>query len=187
MRNSKKSNKLILTIIAITCIVTIIVVVLNSGSETHISKKDKSSSINILDCTIVSPVEPFFHYDSELYSEHRVKAEFTNDFFDGFNYIYTGIYQSSEVAEEALSWLHADYNKYIAKTGVYQEDLYPTFSAMNSKAVINLFLPKKYLNTGTSTFVFLNNNEFNNLDNTSIQDMHRIYEEKGFTCNITNN
>lgn len=174
-------------IVIIGAFVLAIFAILFNNSETHISTKNEQNTINILDCTTISPTKPFFKHNLEIKSEHRVKIEYINDSFSGLNFTYTGTYQSPETASEALSWLHADYNIYVAKTGVYQEDLFPTFSTIGSENVINLYLPKKYLNSGTAKFVFIDNDEFNSINNTSIQKMRELYENKGFTCNVTNN
>ena len=172
--------------IAILFASALIIIILTSSKETNVSIKKDQSTLDILDCVSSSPEDPFFTHSTEIDAEHRVKTKYQNETFDGFNFTYTGTYQSTEAAEEALSWMHADYNKYIAGVDIYQEDLYPTFSAMDSKAIINLSLPKKYLNSGTAKFVFIDNEEFINLGNMTIQDLQKLYESKGFSCKTTN-
>lgn len=188
MTEQKNTGKIIiaLTVVVVGALLVLALIILFGSSETRISTKSPEGTISVLDCKSYSPSDPFFDRETEIRAEHRVKAKYSNEVFDGFDYTYTGTYNSADAAEEAISWLHADYNKYMSETGVNQEDLSPTFSAIKSDAVINIYLPTQYLNSGTAKLIFIGSNEFAGLKNKTIDEMKKLYEGKDFSCTITN-
>lgn len=187
--NSKKNRKiaLALIIVAIVTMIAVLIMMLFGTSETHVSEENRHDIINVLDCETMASTNQILTSDTAIKTNHRVKLEFLGDYFDKANYTYTATYRSDEEAKTALPLLHADYNIYMGKTGVYQEDFYPTFSVINSQVIINLFMPEKLLNSSTVRFIFLNDEELNGLKKSTIKEMQEIYEDKNFACKVTNN
>lgn len=188
MKKIRKKVLAVFTIVFIFVMIVALAIFLMKGSETLITTEDKYETISVLDCNAMSPtVDPLFISSTASNADHHVKLEFRGKSFDKASYIYTGKYQSNEEAEDALSLLHADYNIYMGSTGIYQEDLYPTFSTIGSENVINLFIPKKFLNTSTARLIFLDSEELDDLNNSTIEHMQETYEKKNFSCKVINN
>lgn len=194
MDRIKKSKRIkaILSVIGLFSVATstILLGILFFGtSETHTSTKNEYPTLTVLDCESPSPVDPFFATYNAITTSHRVKIEFRSSFFDKASFTYTATYNSDAEASTASSLLHADYNIYMgSKTGIYQEDLFPTFSIIGPKNIINLYISEKYLDSGTARLIFLDEEELNGLMSSSTPEvMQNIYEQKGFSCKITNN
>ena len=167
------------------CILVLAVVILNGGSESRTSINVNTNSIGILDCKSENPTGRFFSYESEKKSMHEVKIAFDDDGINKLSYTYTGNFSSNEEVVEALSSMHADYNKYMGTKDTYQEDLTPTFSPINLEAIINLYINEKTFNYDTARFVFLTDEEYAGIKTMSTKSIEKLYSGKGFSCKFS--
>lgn len=169
-------------LILIIAIVVILLLTLTGNSASYTSDVIKENSISILDCKSENPNEKFFSHNAESAVIHEIKITFDDNTIDKLTYTYTGRYATNSEAKDALSWMQGDYNKYMGTTSVYQEDLTPTFSAIGTEAIINLYFNANTFNSETARFVFLDDGEYTAAINMSAKNIEKIYREKGFSC-----
>lgn len=165
-------------------VIAVSIIILLQPKETHISSGTEKSSIEVLDCVSSVQNEPFFVSDKAIDSNHEVKITFNNNKPDKYNYTYIGKFDSNKIAEEELSWLHGDYNNYMGKIDIYQEDLSPSFTVLDNDVIINLYLDNKTLAVDTARFLFLTSEQFVNIKKMPITEVAKIYKNRSFNCVI---
>ena len=174
-----------LFLILIAGIVVVAFLVFAGRGEVRTSESEQADNTSILVCKASDPANKFFSYKTENSAVHEVKIIFDNGDLDKINYNYTARYATNDEVETALSWMHADYNNYMGTISVYQEDLTPTFSAVGTEAIINLYFGGKTLNSETARFVFLTSDEYAKIKNMSTKSIEKMYRGKGFSCNFS--
>lgn len=186
---NKTKNKKIWSTVATGIVVLAVLVALVAvfwdffkSKETHISNKTTDIKVGVLNCEAGQPVDPFFASNTVLNSDHELKVIYGGGGIEKINYIYNGEYASNDAADKAGSQLHADYNIYMSKDA---ESLYPTFSVVENKLKISLYVEYRKLNTKNATLFFMNADEYQDLGDYSIDDLKSLYENKGFSCEIS--
>lgn len=164
--------------------VIILVVILLHGNNVYILNDNKTTATKSLHCDAESVPQPFFNYVG-VDTRHDVKYIFdSEENVDKVSYTYKNVFASNEIATHAEAKLHTDYNLYMGKTDVYQEDLSPTFVINNNKLTINLFMDRNTFTQDTAIFVFLTREDFENIYKYKIYDVKKMYENKNFSCII---
>ena len=183
---NKKTIKIAETcgIVAIFTLAALGVIMLLQPKETRSTTTSTQAELKVLDCKSSSPTNPFFASDVATSPLHEVKLQYKNDNLDRVNYTYTAKFESQKIAENVLSLLHANYNIFMGKTSIYQEDLTPTFSNIDTEDIINLYIELQNLTVDTAKFIFLENEEYLKLNKLSIDEVKKIYEKKSFICEI---
>ncbi|MBR2795879.1 hypothetical protein IKE13_02425 [Candidatus Saccharibacteria bacterium] len=171
--------------VAIVLVVVFLLLNIFMPKEVYISDNNEPETIGSLYCKSSSPGGVFFNSDKVKSAEHEIKITMLDDKVDKMNYTYTGIFESREETEKELSKMHADYNIYMSGTNIYQEDLYPTFSNLETKGVINLYIQNNTLNSATAKLMFLSNDEYSQFDKYDLEMLEKVYNDKGFVCVIT--
>lgn len=173
-------------VVAVCVLMIIFGVVLAQPKEIRISEKNDNEATTVLDCkSSVATLDAFFVSDVADDFMHEVKLIFDDDDnFSTINYTYSGVFNSEEDAGTALSLMHADYNIYMGKTNIYQEDLYPTFSVLGARGIVNLFIERNDLTVDTAKFIFLDSEQYEEVDEMTIDEVKMLYESKGFVCKI---
>lgn len=168
-------------------IVAIIIILLNifTPKDSHITSEDSLQSIEAVHCKTENLASPFFETNGAKNVEHEVKITLMNDKVDKMSYTYIGLFESKDETEKALSALHAKYNIYMDTTDIYHEDLYPTFSNLGTKGIINLYIQDKTFNLDTAKLILLSDYEYEQFSGYNIETLAKIYENKGFVCEIT--
>jgi len=184
-RTDHKTIAVVFVIIAVCVAVVAFLLFVLNGRETRNSDGDTNILIGVLTCDSSSPTDVFFKGSGEVSPNHKVKVTFRGGKYDIFDYTYSARYDGSDRVQSALSTLKAKYNKYMVSVGMHQDNLSPTFSNMGSELIINLYIERKNLTQGTGKLVFLNEQNFVDIDRYSVEDFKRMYSSKGFACQYT--
>lgn len=192
MSEEKKSNKKsVYGIIGVFCIVLAIVLaivfILSDHHETRTTVNKDEEDMTSMDCNtneLSENVEPFFDYGDPVTTAHEIKTVFRNDKLDVVTYKYNGTYDSEKLAEEEMSSMHAQYNKYLGEHGIDQSVANPNFSRNNETVNIALYLEKDKLDHYTAEIFFISDDEFATAKDFSKKTMKELYESKGFSCTV---
>ena len=152
------------------------------SEETYISAETSGIRVGALNCKTSQPSDSFFVSNTALNNDHELKVTYSGERIGRINYIYNGEYDSNDTADTAGSLLHADYNIYMGENA---ESLYPTFSVVENKLKISLYTEYQKLNAKNAKLFFMNADEYHESSNYSIHDLKKIYESKGFSCEIS--
>lgn len=164
--------------------VAAILCLLFSSKETKISDNDGNSSISVLDCKVSDPtVESFFESKDAINNEHEIKITYRGDEVDKISYTYVADFASEKDADEANATLHAKYNKYMAQYSLEPAKLGPTFTVVNSSFKVNLFADTSKINFAVAGLFFLDTGDIELLEGGKIEDLRKVYFQKGFNCN----
>lgn len=153
-----------------------------TGSEKTIKENNNVTKIDYLYCQGDNLEDAFFKDSSQLLAKHEIKYTFSDGKPDKISYTYTGTFDSSDSAKATMSFLHADYNNYMGKAGIYQESLYPSWNVVESDAVINLFIDNDQYNVATAKFLFMSEEEYTKQKIDNIARLESFYRTKGFSC-----
>lgn len=185
-----KKKKDIFVIIAsiLVCLIVIgivIIALIMGGNETHTTEDYVGEKSEILHCTSSSPKDGFFAISQDAnIVEHELKFMFNKMGIYNAAYSYNATYSSEKIAKKALSKMHWNYDDYMGKTSIYQENLTPVFNNYNNDARISLFFDKKYLVSEVSDLLFLKKEEFEKAMKYSIDELSEFYKNKNFSCKI---
>lgn len=187
--DKKRSTKIIGAIVIIIAMIIVALLFLLFGSyrETRTSQETITSAVAALDCKSTQPLQNVFSYKSNDSATHELKITFDNERIDKINYIYTGRFTDASATENALAEMHAKYNTYMGTTEIYHEDLTPVFTVDGTEGRINLFIERKKFTAGTAKLVFLDDDEYAKMKKAGIEDVKKLYENKGFRCVSYNN
>ncbi len=187
MSEKEKNNSAIVRILAIIVLVGLIIMVawiLSNGKETRETTEVGQGDYNALTCTSSTVENAFFASSDAQRFSHEVKVLFYGESLKELSYRYDGTFSSNSVAENVEAWMHADYNMYMGKNGVYQESLNPVFSVNKSKLIVSLYAEAKKFNLAVAKLFFVDEENFAKLDSYKANDYKKMYEEKGFSCEI---
>lgn len=188
--SKRKSQQIAIgfVLFSLIAIIVVLIIVFTGGTSkgSYTSSDNNTISVDSLVCSSSTPQSPFFKPQGASNPKHELKIILKNDHAEKVNYSYTGRFSSNQAAEDELSILHANYNKYMGGINIYQEDLYPTFSAIDNDGHINLYLDRSTLTADTAIFAFLSSAEYAGLENYSADKLTEIYTKKGFSCQINN-
>lgn len=186
-KEKKNRNPLFSKIIFLVLIAVVVYIVwlLSNGSYIYYSNPQSDGDSNsVIVCDGNSIDNAFFSYQGEISPVHRLKFLFSNDHFSEAYYSYDAYFNSREISEQASSWMHGKYNIYMRDVvGLYQEKLSPTFSVIDTRVLIRLYIAQGLLNSGTADFIFLDEGELVNIDAYKPDDFMTLYQRKGFSCN----
>lgn len=168
--------------VAITAGVAFALYLLFYTNETHVTMVEDEVETSVLVCRAMTVLDDsFFDTSNVLNVEQEVKTIFNDNMPDKLNYLYSGDYVSAEGASKANDLLHADYNIYMADKA---ESLTPTFSIIDNKLRINLFADKNQMNSRVGKLFFLSNEEVADFVKYKAEDLMKLYQNKGFSCEL---
>ena len=160
---------------------------LTSQTETRVSRKVGENEYGSLECTIgsmneeLAPViEPKDLGESMKYS---IRMLFENGELSSISYTFDGVYAAETVAENVRASLHADYNKYMGNNGVSAESLNPVFMHDGHDVKISFYAERKKLSSAVAPVFLISRDEYGRMNDFSLDNMQKLYEGKGFTCN----
>ena len=177
---------IILAVVAIVIIAILVFIPLN-GSEKHISVSKEEAKITALTCESHEHDNAFFTSDTANKIAHDIKVTFQGNNLSKVFYRYNGAYNSNDAAKKDEATLHAKYNIYMGENEISQESLAPTYSTVNTKLDISLYMEEdKKLNPATAVFFFIDKEKLMDYKKFSVNEMKDYYENKNFVCQIIN-
>ena len=178
----------ILLLVLILAVVAGITWLLTNQIETRISKKVEENEYRLLECTIgsmteeLSPViEPKELGESMGYD---IKMVFENGELSKVSYTFEGVYASTQMAEKVRATLHADYNKYMGNSGIDAGILNPVFTYNKNNVNVSLFTDRKKLSSTVAPVFLISRDEYGRMNDFSLEKLQKLYEGKGFTCDV---
>lgn len=153
-----------------------------SKNETRISSDIQDEKEYAFVCEKNSSVDSFFWYKGEKSPMHQIKIVFKNDAYKKLSYTYRATYDSEDAAENAISYMLGKYNRYMSTIGIYQEDLFPVFSATSEKVAISIYIDYDKTNVGTMKLLSLDENDYMEIDENNLDSFREVFVKKGFTC-----
>lgn len=192
MTNNKQDKKTsniikVCILIAIFAGVAALMVLLLNGNTKYTSDGDEVTATEYLYCSASDPKNPYFESSKASNAVHEIKYTFKNGATDRISYTYTGEFDSENSAKAELSKMTFKYNDYMGTTQLYQQDLNPTWTVLDNKAIINLFMTNgATLTSETMRFVFLGYEQLRSLASASAESLKGYYESLNFTCKIGN-
>jgi hypothetical protein len=160
--------------------IAIVLLVLTSGSETHITSEGEDRIITALDCTTGSIEGAFFASKTANTVKNRIKVTFKDDKIDKLYYTYEGVYRDNDVAEAEELEFHANYNIYM---GDYQESLSPTYLTVKTKMHLNLYADNyNKINNLTAKLFFIDESKVSDFKDYSRDEVENYYKGLGFSC-----
>lgn len=183
----KDNKKYIIGVVLFAMAIVLVVVVLTmlmQPKQSYTSKNDDYGSVGGVDCRKNDDIDAFFDSSGAEDFEHTIKATFRNDNIDKMSYTYEVVFPTEEVAERKLSQFHADYNIFMGDVGLDIELLTPNFSRFSTTDIINLYVVKSKAKGDFAKLLFLTNDEMQKLTTVDSQEFAKIYQNKGFECNI---
>ncbi len=188
-KQNKRTSNIIKTcvLIAIFAGVAALMVFLLNGNTKYVSDGDESTATKYLYCVASGPKNPYFESEKALNATHEIKYTFKDGATNIISYTYNGEFNSEKDARAELSKMTFKYNDYMGATQLYQQDLDPTWTVLNNKAIINLFMTNgKTLTSETMRFAFLGYEQLRSLASASAESLKEYYESLNFTCKIGN-
>lgn len=186
----REGTKRTISIILILLVILIVLFLLFifSGRETHISKDNKDKEAYLaLDCEASGLDGQFFASQTVNSITNRIKVTFNKDMVDKLFYSFEGVYKLEEIAEQDEAVLHARYNIYMSKYNINPEIFTPTFSTVNTKMRINLYVKdRELINEGTGVLFFIDKEDVGEFLEYSREQVSDYYEKKGFSCKKQN-
>ena len=169
--------------VIIAIIAFFLVLVLSNGTEMHYATERAPEDMVVLVCDgTASSKNSFFEDNVEMSYSDKIKVLFNNEKLNSINYTFSGSYNSEESADEASSKMHAKYNIHMGETGIDQEALYPTFTVDGANLLVNFSITNENLNSKTAELVFIDNDQFKKIKNSSIDEVKNVYKQNGFDC-----
>lgn len=169
---------------ALLIIVAFLVWIFTNGKETRVSQEQTYSSITSLNCTAPSQEKSFFSSDSATDIKHNLKIVLQDDKIDSISYSYDATFNSDKEAENATAVLHGKYNMYMDEQGANRESYNPVFAQDKTRLKISIYAENKKLVSAMAPILFMTNDEFANIKNYNTEDFEKIYDGKGFTCEV---
>lgn len=183
MKN-EKSVKYIVVALVLFVIVIFILLLLN-GSETRTSDNGENKSVTALYCIAGNLEGAFFSSTTANTIKNEIKVTFKNNKMDKLFYNYKGTYRSAEVADDDEAVLHAKYNVYMGENHLLQESLSPSYSVVDSKFGLTLYVDDySKINSATAVLFFIDKDKIAEFQDYSIDQMKTFYEKQSFQCQI---
>ncbi|MCR5700086.1 MAG: hypothetical protein K6G49_01470 [Candidatus Saccharibacteria bacterium] len=188
MSESKSKKQQYLYIGIIVCIVVAVAAILCllfTSKETKISDNGKVHSIDILNCQATGPEGAFFVAENAVDNKHEIKVTFQNEKPTKISYTLTGDQSTAGATDQTIATLHAKYNIYMGQYGLDPETLEPIFSNVDEAFKISLITDVDKISSATGALFFLDANEATKLKNYASEDLEKIYEARGFSCEFS--
>ena len=183
MKTQNSRMKWLILAIIVVALLILLYLLLNK-KETYISNGGTVKKIASISCVSKDPENSFFSPEQEGDVEHTVKATFKNGKPDKISYDFNGLYGSNNIAESIEATIHADYNIYMGEKGLSASLLGPSFSVSGNNVKVSLYTDVGKLINTTIPFFFLDMNDFQKIKSYSVDELAKIYEDKGFHCTI---
>lgn len=190
MSNSvKKTRRQLATSIVIVVLITAVVVglilILGSGRETRTVTNEESDEEKTVVCTNSNDEKSFFKSGySANPVKHEVRIITKNNKMDKLSIKYTGVYESEYITGKSSGLIHAAYNDLLGKNNIAQDIFSPNFMKNGSTLTIELYGNVNDINFVTSKLFYIEQSEFNKIKSLSTDGLKKIYENKGFSCDI---
>ncbi len=185
---SKKKDKLVIIMSALLCLFfagIVVLIFMMIGNETHTSNDTTGEKRKIVYCSSSSPKDAFFATTQDATGiEHELKFIFEDSGVNTAAYTYKSTLSSEKDAEIEISKMHWNYDDFMGKENVYQEDLSPVFNNYGNEIRISLFFEKKHLVSELSDLLFLTKDEFRKAIKYSPNELAKLYKNKNFSCKI---
>lgn len=188
MSNSESKKQRQPELVALVIIAMIFVVVLCllfTNQEIHISNIGTEHTFNALYCTSFHYKNAFFAIDNEVNSKHEIKLIYQNEKAYKMSLTYTSDFETESSANNASAILHAKYNHYMGQRNLSPTILSPTFSVINNSLKINLFTDISNIDAITGSLFFLSPSEAIGISKRTPEEIQEFYAKKGFNCVIT--
>lgn len=184
--NNRNNNIALWLIIAaiILAIAAFLAWFFTNGTETRSSNGGSVEDSSSVVCKATDPEDAFFDSSEAKEIKHEISMTIRGDKLDDLLYVYGGVYDSEKDAENARATLHKDYNIYMSEHGVDAEKYNPVFNYVGTEVTVSLYVERGKLVMGAAPVFFLTGEEFGSINNgkNSADDLKKIYESKGFTC-----
>ncbi len=185
MKNNHNKKKLVGIIGFIAIIIAAVgIYFLFQEKETNISSGVDIQKSNSIICESTNPNFATIFNSSAKESNYTIKIISKDNTADKISFEFDGVYETSDQAYTGNSTMHADYNNYMADVELSPDSLTPVFSYDEIKSKVILSGEFGDLNNSTAKLFYLDSEEFQNLDNYSIEEISNLYQSKGFHCVI---
>lgn len=151
-------------------------------NETRISEEYEIAKRITVQCESGAQEDAFFSDDREQDVKNIIKILFVNDRVERLFYDYEGRFDSEGVASTVNATMHGKYNKFMSGKGMNPDSLKPTFQNSENKVQIILNADSNVVNNLTSSFFFLNEDDFQHIKSRQPDDYVKLYKGKGFSC-----
>ena len=164
-------------------IIVLVVVFLNSSSEIYVSESGEEKIVTAISCNAESIEGEFFSSSTASAMNNQIKVTFSSDKPDKLFYSFEGVYESDDAAEHENAVFHAKYNEYLGSNGFDHESFTPTFSTVDNKMRINLYVKNfSLINRITPVLFFIDSDDVDDFANYSREQVVKFYESMGFLC-----
>ena len=167
-------------------LIAVAISVIFRDKEEYITTDYQSSTVDAVVCKGSNPLDVFFTTEDESKKPESatstIKATYQNNELDKLSYTYDADYESSDLAKQAESTMHAKYNQYMAqKAG----DLAPKFAADEEDVKISVFGEWDKLTTGVAKVFGLTEDDYTKLvSDTEPEALAKVFQAKGYTCEL---
>lgn len=185
MKDKEKKIKYIVLALVLILIALFILFFLN-GTVTRTSEDISKDKISALNCKAGRIEDGFFVSETANTSSNEIKVTFKNGEMDKIYYTFSGVYRSEDVAEADDTLLHAKYNIYMGENGIEQGSLNPSYSVVQSKYYLRLYVDDyDKINEVTRIFFFIDKEDLDKFNSYSLDTLESYYEKKNFRCNVS--
>lgn len=185
----EKRNKVLMrAAMAIMALVLVIILLylITQKRETRTSEANNESEISALTCRTNSNEFAFFVAKTANEVEHELRLVYSDGKLDKMSYVFRGEHVSNESARQEVTNLHAQYDTYIGQYDMDPNSLTPNFKPSENKSSIMLYLDNyKKMNSVYGKFFFINSGDIDKLGKYSKEETKNYYENKGFSCIIS--
>lgn len=188
-KEKERSSLSIIILFFVILLILVLVVIwfLSNGEETKTTTDFKESDSSSLECRsekLANGLNLVISPDETEKSEFVIKALFENKELSNISYEFSGIYSSDEEAEGAEAWFRTDYYKYMDKNGINAESLNPVFVNTEKNLKVSLYAKRKNFTSEVAPIFLIDRDEYGSMTGFNPDALKKIYEEKGFVCNI---
>ena len=185
--NEKKEKKLgpvVYFVIAVIAIVSLILFMIFNGGESNDVKISWEEKKIGLKCTNSKILHPALRDYTPVSHTNTIMANFIDDELSTITLYYVGDYGSPSKAKQAEAYAQADYGLILAKEyGVDVGSFSHSFMIDGSKVNLTITAENGDINDRTAPYFLL---EQNKSFPKSLEGMKQRYEERNFSCEMTN-
>ena len=186
--SKEKNNTIVVKSICLAIIVVIICVViwlLTHQTGDHYTISEDEADTTSMECTSTSLEDAFFVSERAQRYEHLLKFLFKDDRLDQVSYDYSSVYNSESAASGASADLHTKFFKFMDSVSLSNVELNPNFAPVKSKLKISLYWDLSKVSGVVAPVFFMTEEDYNSLNNSGRSEVKRMYEDKGFSCTVT--
>lgn len=188
--NRKKSKKMIIIYAITTALIAgaiaLVIFVLTNKKEVHTYVNRNDGKTMSLVCNIRNNDNAFFASETSIEMDHAIKFVYRDGVVDKISYEFDGVYDTADKAKEEVGAMHTNYNIYMGDHGVDHEILTPIFQYEGEKARIRLYLDDyRKMNSVIGKVFYIGSGIQDTVAKGSAEDTKKIFENKGFSCIIS--